>query len=48
VLFNADCKKQVFFPKPSKNIAQIRLVDFEKSAIISKNDVTESKARLLS
>jgi len=36
----------------NKNLAQIRLVVFEKTqkthTLISKNDVTEQKARLLS
>jgi len=39
----------VFSPKPLKNLAQIRLVVFEKNAkihtLIPKNDVTESKVR---
>jgi len=38
----------VFFPKSEKKMAQIRLVVFEKNALlISKNDVTEPKARTL-
>jgi len=41
--------KKGFSPKPSeKNLAQIRLVVFEKNApLIPKTDVTEPKARLL-
>jgi len=30
MLFNVGCNKQVFFPKPEKKLAQIRLVVFEK------------------
>jgi len=40
-----------FLLNPEKNLAQIRLVIFEKNAkthtFISKNDVTKPKARLL-
>jgi len=37
-----------FLLNPEKNLAQIRLVVFEKYApLISKNDVTEPKARRL-
>jgi len=37
-----------FLLNPKKNLAQIRLVVFEKNApLIPKNDVTEPKARLL-
>jgi len=37
-----------FFLNPEKNLAQIRLVVFEKNApLIPKNDVTEPKARRL-
>jgi len=37
-----------FLFNPEKNLAQIRLVVFEKNALlILKNDVTEPKARLL-
>jgi len=37
-----------FLLNPKKNLAQIRLVVFEKNApLILKNDVTEPKARLL-
>jgi len=37
-----------FLLNSEKNLAQIRLVVFEKSAsLILKNDVTELKARLL-
>jgi len=40
-----------FLLNPEKNLAQIRLVVFEKNAktapLILKNDVTEPKARLL-
>jgi len=32
MLFNAGCNKQVFSPKPEKNLAQILLVVFEKNA----------------
>jgi len=42
---------QVFSPKPWKNLAQIRLVVFEKNAkkhtLMPKNGVTEPKAKLL-
>jgi len=40
-----------FILNPEKNLAQIRLVVFEKNTkkrtLIPKNDVTEPKARLL-
>jgi len=37
-----------FILNPEKNLAQIRLVVFEKNApLILKNDVTEPKGRLL-
>jgi len=40
-----------FLLNPEKNLAQIRLVVFEKNAkkhtLIPKNDVTEPKAKLL-
>jgi len=37
-----------FLLNPEQNLAQIRLVVFEKNApLISKNDVTELKARLV-
>jgi len=40
-----------FLLNPENKLAQIRLVDFKKNAknapLIPKNDVTESKARLL-
>jgi len=37
-----------FLLNPEKNWAQIRLVVYEKNApLISKNDVTEPKAKLL-
>jgi len=43
--------KQVFILNFEKNLAQIRLVAFEKNSknapLILKNDVTEPKARLL-
>jgi len=42
----SDC----FLLNPEKKLAQIRLVVYEKKAkvhLIPKNDVTESKARLL-
>jgi len=40
--------EQEFSHKPWKNLAQIRLVVFEKNiSLIPKHDVTEPKARLL-
>jgi len=40
--------KKCFFLNPEKNLVQIPLVVFKKKALlISKNDVTEPKARLL-
>jgi len=49
LLFNAGSNEQVFSPKSLKNLAQIRLVIFEKNAksayFNSENDVTEPKAR---
>jgi len=37
-----------FLLNPEKNVAQIRLVVFEKKApLIQKNEVTDPKARLL-
>jgi len=40
-----------FLQNPEKNLAQIRLVVFEKNSkngpLIPKNDITEPKARLL-
>jgi len=50
VLFNAGCNEQACFllNPEKKNLAQIRLVVFEKNApLITKNNVTEPKARLL-
>jgi len=51
VFFNADCKEQVFSPKPRKNLIQIYLVVFENNAktahFNSEKDVTGPKARLL-
>jgi len=32
LLFNAGCNEQVFSPKPTKNLEQIRLVVFKKNA----------------
>jgi len=50
LVFNADCNEQVFSSISEKNLAQIRLVIFEKNAknalLIPKNGVTEPKARL--
>jgi len=44
-------RKKCFLLNPEKNLAQIRLVVFEKieknASLIPKNDVTEPKARLL-
>jgi len=41
----------MFSPNPEKKLVQIRLVVFEKTQkmhiLISKNDVTEPKARLI-
>jgi len=48
--FNAGYNKQVFSPKSWKILVQIRLIVFEKTqkhTLFPKNDVTESKARLL-
>jgi len=43
--------EQMFFPKHRKNLVQIRLVVLEKTqkmhTLITKNDVTEPKSRLL-
>jgi len=40
--------KNCFLLNPEKNLAQIRLVVFEKNApLITKNDVTEPKAKKL-
>jgi len=50
LLFNAGCNGQVFSPKPWKKIdtdPSYRFREKRKIALlISKNDVTESKARL--